>query len=641
MEKSRSVIKIEDAVKVLTYGIGFVGFLSVVRFAGFFYSLAFGFFYLLSLRSERRKRYPAPRWALNIIALVLIVLTFLGMSSRDIVTPALNSLLILLAIKFLEDKKFRDYMQICVISVFLLTGSSLLSLDIVFLVYFIGLIFLLTSATVLLAYYSQDPGLEITMPTVFKVASTAFLISFLSLPATLLLFILLPRTSFPLLTFLNRQGAALTGFSDSVTLGGISRIQENNEVVFRAHMEKAEEGSLYWRGILLDHFDGVSWKSSPGRGKEGGEPLTVKGKRVEQTIYLEAYDNKYLFALDKPLSLSLKQARMDSSLIHSLPENVTRRIKYQALSVLSPVLQVKEIDRNTYLQLPGTGMEEIRRLVAPLAEGRDTVGAVNTLVSFLRGGGYKYSLERLPLSAHPLHDFLFITKQGNCEYFASALAVMLRVAGIPSRIVGGYRGGLYNEMGGYYLVPQSSAHVWVEFYRESVGWIRVDPTPAGGEGFPFHRKREMLLRLRLLFDTLNYYWNASVLNYDLGKQMSLLYKVRIGFGRPSLSLDRGKLTDSALIFLVVVSGGVVVYYFVMQRKTPEEILVGTFLAKMKKKGYVKSETEGLEEFLERIGEDPCREKALTFVKEFEGYYYRDRSLGKGEIKKLRRMLREL
>lgn len=640
MGKSSSALKVEDAVKVLTYAVGLVGFLSVVRFTGFFYSLAFGFFYLLSLLFERRKSHPAPRWALNTAALVLIVLTLLGMDSRDIVTPALDSLLLLLAVKFLEKKKFRDYMQMDVISVFLLTGSSLLSLDIAFLAYFLSLLFLLTLTTVLLAYYSEDPLLEITMPAAFRVASTALLISFLSLPATLFLFLLLPRTSFPFFTFLNREGTALSGFSDSVSLGGISRIQESDAVVFRAHMEKADESALYWRGVLLDHFDGVSWKSRPGR-KGGGAPLTVKGKRVEQTIYLEPSDTKYLFALDKPLSLSLKQARMDSTLITSLPENVTRRIKYQALSLLSPVLQVRETEKDAYLQLPGTGMADMHRLVAPLAAGKDTVGTVNALLSFLGSGAYTYSLEKLPLSPHPLHDFLFVSKRGNCEYFASALAVMLRVAGIPSRIVGGYRGGLYNEMGGYYLVPQSSAHVWVEFYQESVGWIRVDPTPAGGE--PFHRRQGTLLRVQILLDTLNYYWNASVLNYDLGRQMSLLYKVRLGFERPSLlpPLDRGKLTDYTLILLVIVSGGLVVYYLLLQRKTPEEVLLDAFLKKMKNRGYTKTKVEGLEEFLEHIVDVRYRERAAAFVKEFEGHFYRDTSLGKAEKQKLRRLLREL
>ncbi len=641
--KSDPAIPVEAAVKILTYIIGLVGFLPVARRVGLPYSLAFAVLYLFSLFFEYRRTFPIPRRFLNLVSFSAVLSAFFRIRADDVVVPFLETLVVLLAVKFLEEKRFRDFMQIYVISVFLLAGSSLLSLDAVFLFYFIGLVSLLTATTVLLAYYSQDSAMALKRSTAVKVISNSLLIFLVSVPVTLLMFIILPRTNYPLLDFLNKGAAANTGFSDDVRLGRISGIQEDPTIILRVSMEKVDEDLLYWRGIVLDHFDGASWRSSPKKTGDMGMRSDIPGARVWQIIYLEPYGNKYFFALDKPIAVPSRRVQKYSDLTCSRPYGITKRTKYQALSALGAVLPAKDIDRNMYLQLPGKGLERTEALVKRLFPGRDKEATIRAVLKFLRDGDYRYSLKNLPLSPDPLETFLFERKYGNCEYFASAMAVMLRMADIPSRLVGGYRGGDYNGMGGYYLVPQKNAHVWVEAYLDGKGWIREDPTPAAPESFAAPLKGDMLQRVRLLLDAISYYWNASVINYDFESQMSLLMKLESGLKRPHMpvfAVGKG-LARRFLSLLAAVSGVFMLYLALSGRKPVEEKILAAFLKKMSKLGYSKAKSEGLEEFAAKIEDAHIRESAYRFVKEFEGYFYRDRKPGKDEARKLKELIREI
>ncbi|HBD09386.1 MAG TPA: hypothetical protein DCZ69_14105, partial [Syntrophobacteraceae bacterium] len=130
-----------------------------------------------------------------------------------------------------------------------------------------------------------------------------------------------------------------------------------------------------------------------------------------------------------------------------------------------------------YLQLPAGLPKEVVDLVMGLTAGKDPDAQVAVLTQYFQRANYKYSLDNLPISEEPIADFILKHRYGNCEYFASALAVMLRIAGIPSRVVGGYRGGTYNNVGQYYMVTQNSAHLWVEAYTSEGAWLRLEPTP--------------------------------------------------------------------------------------------------------------------------------------------------------------------
>src|SRR5208283_1091236 len=572
---------------------------------------------------------------------LFIIFTLIRLRMDNFVITSIEALSVLLIIKLFEEKKFRDYMQIYMLSVFLLAGAALLSLDMVFLAYFGTLPLLSSTALVLLAYYSQDRELELEASSVMKIISKSLLIPLMAAPLTVLLFIVLPRTSYPLLDFLNRGGGAATiGFTDHVRLGAVSGIQEDTAIIFRASMEKINDDLLYWIGIVLDHFDGTLWQSSQKARENVSAFPGSAGKRVVQTIYLEPYENRYFFALDKPLNISLRNIQRRRDLTFSQTYNISMRIKYDAWSILSESVQEKDIDGELYLQLPGKvdKMEKIGELARRFAVKNNAEATVRAMLFFLKNGNYRFSLKNLPLTSHPMEDFLFRYRYGNCEYFASAMAVMLRMDGIPSRLVGGYRGGYYNELGKYYLVPQRNAHVWVEAYIDNKGWIRADPTPVvSSTSF----RKDLFFTIRLLLDSFNYAWNASVINYDLERQITLLNAMRTGIKGPVFNFRLGK--ESLIRYSLFACFAVSVLYafvvFAQRRKGASEYILRLFLKKAGKLGYKKIKSEGLEEFVMRIEDADKRERALLFVKEFERYYYRDEEIKSETSRRLKHLVK--
>jgi hypothetical protein len=281
-------------------------------------------------------------------------------------------------------------------------------------------------------------------------------------------------------------------------------------------------------------------------------------------------------------------------------------------------------------------------LVQSLAPGKSKEIQAVTILHYLRQGQFAYSLKNLPITDKPLEDFLFTYKYGNCEYFASSMAVMLRLAGVPARLVGGYRGGYYNGFGGYYLVTQNNAHVWVEAYFDGKGWLRMDPTPGsigplngiGREGF--------LFRIRVFLDSLNYYWNAMIIGYDLNQQIKFLISFKNVFQRPKIDLSALKnyAVGALFVFLSLIATGAVLYVG-MRRKLREMQLMDNFMKKMRKYGYDRARSDGLHQFLKKVDDPKIREKAHEFVDEFEGLFYRDRKMTNDNVAHLRQLLDDL
>lgn len=632
-------IKIESLVRFLSYSIGILGFLSILRFVDAIYPVFFIILLALSIYFDSRQNNPLPRWTLNIISFVFVVVAFMRVTMDDPVKPIVETLLMLLAIKFLEKKSIRDYMQIYLISVLLLTGSALLSLDIEFAFYLFIMMFLLSVAVISLTYYSQDQNLMLRVNTVKSLIFKSMIIPIIAIPLTGLLFLILPRTSYPLMNFLNR-GSAVTGFADNIMLGGVSEIQFDDAVIMRVRIRQLDPSMLYWRGIALDFFDGISWRN------EGSERLSmprvfkIKGEKIDYTVYLEPYYNKYIFFLDKPYMQYLNKMNILDDLTFMLSENINRRIRYDATSIISDVLPEHEINKNRYLQMPKIIDNRIKEKVKEITMDMDDKDSTLSIMNFLKYGDYKYSLKNLPITSSPLEDFLFTYKYGNCEYFASAMALMLRMKGIPARIIGGYKGGYYNEIGKYYVITQRYAHVWVEAHLKNKGWVRFDPTPSTTiDSSPI---TEGFSQLRVFLDTINYHWNAIIINYDFSRQMRLINKIRINIQQPQINIDYvKKQAVQTLPFVVVFLIIIFAYMFIIKRKTYEERIMAQFLSKMRKLGYEKNKTEGLEEFAGRIKTEQLRDKILGFIQTFESYLYKDKKLTKQDYQKLKSMLTDL
>jgi hypothetical protein len=235
-------------------------------------------------------------------------------------------------------------------------------------------------------------------------------------------------------------------------------------------------------------------------------------------------------------------------------------------------------------------------------------------------------------------------KSGNCEFFASALAVMLRLNGIPARLVGGYRGGYYNDVGQYYLVPQKYAHAWVEAYVKPRGWVRIDPTPVMLEGATSMSSTVSFQRLTILMDTLNYYWYVLVINYNLEKQFSLLFKLRAELKRPAMGLKFHRDTFLKWIVIILIAagcGGALFIFIKNSLKPPEVKVLETFLKKMKSRGYEKKTSQGLEEFASSINDQAIQTKALHFVSSFQSLYYKDIPFQASNVSALQEIIKSI
>jgi hypothetical protein len=638
--KNIQQIRIGHAVNTISYLIGIMAFVGIYEHIHSAYSVFFIFMLLTSLYFEYRKNYYIPRRALTAFSVLVILFFLYKFDSSELITQTLEALLVLLGIKFLEKKQVRDYMQIYAIALFLLSGVGLLTLGMAFVIYFLILLFLLSVAFVLLTYYAQDSSLEFSKGSMAKLVAKCLWIPLLAIPLSVVMFVILPRTQYPLLDFLNRPDRAKTGFTDRVRLGEVSNIQEDASIVFRANMEKVEEDILYWRGIALDYFDGTSWRSFEKRLFVPNTKTRIEGKRIRQMIYLEPYQNVYLFGLDKPVFISTRYVKKYDDLSYSSSVYIDRRTKYEVLSIIGDVIGDENIDEKRYLQVPVNISSRIVGLVNSTTRGKEGPEKIGSLYAFLHDGEFKYSLQNLPLSKNPLETFLFDSKYGNCEYFASTFAIMLRIAGIPSRVIGGYRGGYYNDVGQYYLVPQKNAHVWVEAFLPQKGWLRYDPTPASMENFAFPLEGGSLLKARIFLDTVNYYWYAFIINYNLEKQISFLRKVRTGIKKPSLKLKFNK--DAFLKYLVIallIAGTIIIIrLLIMPGQAREKKLLSAFLQKMEKHGYRKETSQGLEEFVSRIDDERLRKQASIFVRSFEEIYFRDKTFTRESISELRNIL---
>ncbi|MCL2768134.1 MAG: DUF3488 and transglutaminase-like domain-containing protein, partial [Synergistaceae bacterium] len=435
------------------------------------------------------------------------------------------------------------------------------------------------------------------------------------------------------------QGIPQIGFTDQVSLGDVSEIQKNNRLAFRAEVGR-QLFTPYWRGVVLDSFNGSVWTSSQNQRRSSN--IFSGENAVEQEIYIEPGRHRYLFALDTPVSVSRVEARVtENGVIIYDGRNDGRRFQYTAISMPPGVLRMDSANlrRSRYLSLPNYFIPELRDEVERITGGLDHFQKISAILNYLSEPNYEYSLTDLPTAPNALSHFIFVSKKGNCEFFASAMGVMLRMAGIPSRLVGGYRGGVYNDAGGYYSVYEESAHVWVELWDEvNTSWVRYDPTPysiAFGSGSDVFGFWEAYL------DLLDYQWSKFVMNYDLEIQRELIVSVRNIISNPG-AYDYASFFQHLPLILGITGLIIISIYFLrkIEKRNDGEALLHKFILAMKRKGFHKHRSEGLREFSNHLPENE-RIKAMPFIERFEEHYYKEKEFDKTAVKALKENLKNM
>ena len=466
---------------------------------------------------------------------------------------------------------------------------------------------------------------------------TALLITLLTVPAMALLFPILPRTAFPLWTFLNPSVSGSTGMSDKVEPGAVSSVTETRVPVFRAEMAR-QTTPPYWRGTVFNTLKGGRWTRTAAVPDESSVPA---GRPVVQTIYPEPSASKILIGFDAPAEIRLPFVRMSPDLVFDYQRGLGRRVGYVVRSGADGLLRTsKTINRSFYLGMP----EGTSPLILQLAERIKKTGATDQkrlelVEQHFLNGGYRYSRTGLPTGKDAIQQFLFVSKQGHCEFFASSCALLLRASGVPARLVGGYLGGEYNEVGGYYLVSQDMAHVWVEVYIAGKGWVRTDPSRfATNAGAVWNMQRKLTLaeRLRLLVDALDYRWNRNVVTYDFESQVSQLRSAgsRLQMLEQMIRARwKGLLTVFAGVMVLVLLFKLRLHWF---RYSREEQLLRRFKQVLKTKygaDFV-TDNKGLFE----LAAVTNNEQVQQFVAIYAAAIYQDKPLDRDEIRQLRRLL---
>jgi transglutaminase-like putative cysteine protease len=492
---------------------------------------------------SQRLRPVLPRWlstALLIAAVGLFVLDFLYIGGSLIVAGA-DFLVILLLLKHFSPLDDADRLQLFVISFFLLLASTGLSTEIYFVVPFCFFFVSLSWALILKTIKSEAGDAQIS-PERFGVGGSFFLgtglLTVLSMAVTVAIFLVIPRVGIGYLSKGVKGVLKVSGFSDTVTLGSMGQVLQDPSAVMRVQAPGMAEKDLYWRGRAFDYYSGESWTDTLGR--RGLIPRDAAGvfyvradvktfsRTLSANITLEPMDTDTLFAPYPAYEItgSLPGLFMDPSGGIHFPYPPGGRVSY---SVRFPA-RVPAPDElkdqpaasppgpaKKYLQMP-KGSEALIRLAGQVTEG--TAGLYDKIqrISEYLGKNCSYTLSpKRDGSYSPMDDFLFHTKEGYCEHFATAMVLMLRATGVHARLVSGFMGGEWNDYGRYYLVRARDAHTWVEAYFPDSGWVRFDPTPSAAA-----RAQTTLAGITDFIDYLKYRWDRYVVFYNLRDQLGAM-----------------------------------------------------------------------------------------------------------------------
>lgn len=576
--------------------------------------------------------------------------------------PGTALLVLFLGVKLMEMQARRDlYVVLCLCFFLLLTfffhSQSLAGM----------LAVLVAVAALLMAMLTlQYTDGEVPLAARLRLASTLL---GQAVPLAVVAFLLFPRPPVPLWGIAGDTSRATTGLSDSMTIGNIRELGESQEIAFRVRFEDRlpPRQSLYWRGPVFDQFDGTSWRSST----QGSAPVPIDWSddpqdRYAYTVTLEAAQQDWLFALDLPQSVDAGGERVTLrrpglELVAGRP--VQAGMRYRVVSQTGYRVDAARSpdDLQAWLALPDGYAPRTRALAArwraePAGTGEtDERALIRRALARFRTEPYRYTLRPPLLGRQAVDEFLFDTRAGFCEHYASAFVVLMRALGIPARIVTGYQGGEYQRAAagdGQWLVRQADAHAWSEVWLRGQGWVRIDPTAAVDPARIEQGRRldpadaasaftgPLLAWMRPLgrgVDAIGRAWERWVVRYDRTRQSSLLGRLGIDASNPMKLAGLLALTLGALLL-----GAALLTLRPRLARTPLERCWDLFCARLARIGLERARHETPAQYLRRLEQALPTDTAAAarrIVTVYEQLRYENRGQTPDSLRSLRRQVR--
>jgi len=556
------------------------------------------------------KQRPLPhrllRAAIALIAFAAILSTYRTLNGLEAGTAFL---VLMGGMKLLESRTARDLTVVLFVSYFLLFAGFLYNLSLLSLPYMLIAAWVLTG-TLMLIHQASPMSIAEALRKTGKMLLQA-------LPIAVLMFLFFPRLPGQFWA-LPAQEKAMTGLSDTMSPGDVSDLSLSGKLAFRVKFDGnvlPPPRERYWRGPVLHDFDGRTWRRTRYGFVE--RPLVATGPKYRYRVVIEPHNRNWVFSLDA---------------VTGWPNSARRSSDYQLVTANSLISRLSSftLESSTSFRTEGPLPKAMEKADLRLPAGRNPksvelakslragVGSniefVQAVLNKFRNEKFYYTLEPPRLEADSVDDFLFNTRRGFCEHYASAFVVLARAAGIPARVVTGYQGGEYNPLNDYLVVSQSDAHAWAEVWSDEQGWVRVDPTAAiapdriergrqaslaeGDFGASeFLAGNAAWLKVVQTWDAVNTFWNDNVVDFGQSQQRSLLE--RLGLGDPGLTELGTALLISFVAFFAAISAWLA-WQFRPRARDPIVRVYDALCKQLGKAGLVRQPHEGPNDYLTRV-----------------------------------------
>jgi protein-glutamine gamma-glutamyltransferase len=564
-----------------------------------------------------------------LLVAVAVTAVFFSYGAMKGVEASISLLVVLMSLKVLEAHTAREFRVMVLIGWMLCLCGFFLSQDLT-----TAICLLLAFALLVVALVQFHIG---TSPGFWPPVRTTCKLLLQALPLVVLCFLLFPRVNTGLRFELRFLRSANTGFSDRLSPGSIAALTNSSEIAFRAEFPGTSTrptGPMYWRGVVMWHCNGMEWRGpyAPRAKSSAFTPdlaasrdpavQSPNTKEIRQRITLPPNGTRWIFALDRPIKPVAGAILARGDYLYSVQPNRKSR-RYDVVSSELRSTDISPRERAEALEVPASISPAVRDLAKSWAvENSDPRGVVSSALQFFRTQGFSYSLT--PGEYDSLDDFLFRRRVGFCEHYAASFATLMRLAGVPARVVVGYLGGEYNDLGHFFLVRQADTHAWCEVWLPEIGWARVDPTSAVAPGranldlssfletrlasddmgnrrggwLALFIRSGLFTNVRFFWQTLSYEWDTRFLAFDADVQDIFLTSTGIA--------SRGMAFLIAEILLAAIAL-LAVYFALMQLRTRSRVdrvklLYEFFCRKTARLGVRRDPSEGPIDFARRAAQ---------------------------------------